>query len=370
MLLGLEVTLFYIVLLSAVFWLIRLVSVKFALVFLIVANVATLIVADYVIAAVLVGQICLVVLLFYLRKFVPEKFAGAYPWLAFISLVPANLVPYFISGSDMLAFAKSASAVAALPMVGASFIIVKSFVVLKESIKEGRIDAIPALAALTFIPSYPAGPIHGIGPWKPSNLASHIGSANVFLAIAQLGWGIASLYVISPQLRGFASGLHAGGLGDIISIYVRFAALYFDFSGYSLMAIALAGLFGVTLPQNFNRPYLATSIREFWRRWHMTLNWFVGTYLFKPFVRVTGSPRRGIFLAFVCVGIWHEFSVGYLLWGIGHGFALSLAMDPPAFWTKFTASLPRPVATFINWALTMSWVALLSHTATVWLGVR
>ena len=117
--------------------------------------------------------------------------------------------------------------------------------------------------------------------------------------------------------------------GAVADMYLSFAALYFDFSGYSLLAIACAAMFGVRLPENFNRPYLATNIQAFWQRWHMSLNAFIGTYLFKPMVRATGSPRLGIFLAFVAAGLWHKASLGYLAWGIGHGVALSLFMKPP-----------------------------------------
>ncbi|MCB1516175.1 MAG: hypothetical protein KDJ19_00955 [Hyphomicrobiaceae bacterium] len=369
MLLGLEFTLFYFVLVSAIFWLIRPLSASVAIIFLLIVNFVSLTIADYIITLIVLLQFGFIALLFAFRNRVPARISGIYPWFAFLSLVPANIIPHIVPHSKMLSFSSNVGIAGALPLLGVSFVIVKSFIILKESIKLGHIPVLPSLAALTFVPSFPAGPIHGMGPWKSENLARSIGIRDVAMAVAMAGWGTAALYVLAPQLRALANNLPAGALGEIGSIYVRFAALYFDFSGYSLLAIALAALFGVTLPQNFNRPYLATSIREFWRRWHMTLNWFVGTYLFKPFVRVSGSARKGIFLAFICVGIWHEFSIGYLLWGIGHGFALSLAMQPPRFWTSLMARLPHPLATFINWALTMSWVALLSHTATVWLGV-
>lgn len=98
--------------------------------------------------------------------------------------------------------------------------------------------------------------------------------------------------------------------------------IYFDFSAYSDMAIGLGMLFGFNFPENFNRPYSAVSITDFWRRWHMTLtNWF-RDYLYIPL----GGNRRGIAqtsanLAIVCVlcGLWHGANWTFLLWGLYHG---------------------------------------------------
>lgn len=103
--------------------------------------------------------------------------------------------------------------------------------------------------------------------------------------------------------------------------------IYFDFSGYSDMALGLGMMFGFHFHENFDYPYISASIREFWRRWHMSLSGWFKEYLYIPL----GGKRRGKFrtvvnkmIVFVCTGIWHGASFNFLFWGIYHGFFLML----------------------------------------------
>ena len=103
--------------------------------------------------------------------------------------------------------------------------------------------------------------------------------------------------------------------------------IYFDFSGYSDMALGLGLMFGFHFHENFDYPYISASIREFWRRWHMSLSGWFKEYLYIPL----GGNRRGKFrtvvnkmIVFVCTGIWHGASFNFLFWGIYHGFFLML----------------------------------------------
>ncbi len=101
--------------------------------------------------------------------------------------------------------------------------------------------------------------------------------------------------------------------------------LYFDFSGYSDMACGLAGMFGFTLPENFDSPYKAISIGDFWKRWHMTLTRFFTRYLYIPL----GGNRKGklrtfinIFIVFLISGLWHGAAWTFVIWGAMHGIAM------------------------------------------------
>ena len=103
--------------------------------------------------------------------------------------------------------------------------------------------------------------------------------------------------------------------------------IYFDFSVYSDMALGLGMMFGFHFHENFDYPYISASIREFWRRWHMSLSGWFKEYLYIPL----GGNRRGKFrtvvnkmIVFVCTGIWHGASFNFLFWGIYHGFFLML----------------------------------------------
>ena len=128
--------------------------------------------------------------------------------------------------------------------------------------------------------------------------------------------------------------------------------LYFDFSGYSDMAIGLALMFGLQLPQNFDSPYKAVSIQDFWRRWHMTLSRWLRDYLYIPLGGSRHGPVR-TYLALLATmmlgGLWHGAGWTFVIWGTAHGVALALNRA----WSRAGLAMP-PVA---GWALTFLFVA-------------
>lgn len=96
--------------------------------------------------------------------------------------------------------------------------------------------------------------------------------------------------------------------------------IYFDFSGYSDMAIGLGRMFGFTFLENFNLPYIATSIQDFWRRWHISLSSWFRDYVYIPL----GGNRRGnvycnLMIVFFLTGLWHGASLNFVVWGLWHG---------------------------------------------------
>jgi alginate O-acetyltransferase complex protein AlgI len=103
--------------------------------------------------------------------------------------------------------------------------------------------------------------------------------------------------------------------------------IYFDFSGYTDMAIGMARMMGFRFPRNFNRPYAARSITEFWQRWHMTLSRFFRDYVYIPLGgNRDGAARtyRNLMIVFVLCALWHGAAYTFLIWGIGHGLLLAL----------------------------------------------
>lgn len=138
--------------------------------------------------------------------------------------------------------------------------------------------------------------------------------------------------------------------------------LYFDFSGYSDMAIGLGLIFNIKLPINFNSPYKATSISDFWRRWHITLSNFLRDYLYIPL----GGSRRGelrrytnLIVTMLLGGLWHGAGWTFVLWGGLHGAYLSINH----WWRKLKTPLPNLVAwatTFL--AVIYSWVLFRATT--------
>ncbi|TWB07507.1 MBOAT family O-acyltransferase [Bradyrhizobium stylosanthis] len=147
--------------------------------------------------------------------------------------------------------------------------------------------------------------------------------------------------------------------------------LYFDFSGYSDMAIGISLMFGIFLPVNFNSPYKATSIVEFWRRWHMTLSQFLRDYLYIPL----GGNRRGRVLRYVNLmltmllgGLWHGAAWTFVVWGALHGAYLCVNHAFNALMPNVPPLLARPgrvigaVLTFL--AVVIAWVFFRAESVT------
>jgi hypothetical protein len=127
--------------------------------------------------------------------------------------------------------------------------------------------------------------------------------------------------------------------------------IYFDFSGYSDMAIGLGLMFAIRLPANFNSPYRALNITDFWRRWHMTLSRFLRDYLYIPLGGSRhGEPRRLLNLAIVMLlgGLWHGAGWTFVIWGALHGFYLVLNHS----WQRLVPARDGTAYRLAAWALT------------------
>jgi alginate O-acetyltransferase complex protein AlgI len=136
--------------------------------------------------------------------------------------------------------------------------------------------------------------------------------------------------------------------------------IYYDFSGYSDMAIGLGRMFGFAFPENFNYPYIAGSVREFWRRWHMTLSRFFRDYLYIPL----GGNRHGaartafnLVTVFALCGLWHGASWNFVLWGLFHGFFLATERVLEPFtermpsWSRALGHLYTIIVVLVSWVL-------------------
>lgn len=129
--------------------------------------------------------------------------------------------------------------------------------------------------------------------------------------------------------------------------------LYFDFSGYSDMAVGIGWMFNISLPINFNSPYKATGIIDFWKRWHITLTNFVTTYLYTPILRSLGritfaNSLVAVFLAMLISGFWHGAGWTFIIWGGLHGLGLVVNH----VWKK--KKLPMP--SVLGWLITFNFV--------------
>ena len=210
---------------------------------------------------------------------------------------------------------------------------------------------------VSFFPQLVAGPIVLPDEMmeqfdRPESLKLQAQNFSAGLFVFALGLGKKILladYFASFADAGFASG--ALSLLDAWKTALSYTfQIYFDFSGYCDMAIGLALLFNIRLPENFRSPYLSTDIGDFWRRWHITLGRFLMTYIYFPLGGSKVSTFRtccNLMITFLVSGLWHGASWLFVLWGAVHGAALVIQR----VWSKVLhckmPSLPAKLLTFL-----------------------
>jgi alginate O-acetyltransferase complex protein AlgI len=142
--------------------------------------------------------------------------------------------------------------------------------------------------------------------------------------------------------------------GEAWSAVLAFSfQLFLDFSAYTEMAIGTALIFGVVLPENFRRPYLATDLRDFWRRWHISLSTFLRDYLYIPLGGSRHGPGRYVLATLATMGLcglWHGAGWTFVAWGLWHGIGLIVCRA----WQQFG----RPMPAAAGWATTMLFVLI------------
>ncbi|HEY5730184.1 MAG TPA: MBOAT family O-acyltransferase [Anaerolineales bacterium] len=233
-----------------------------------------------------------------------------------------------------------------------------------------------------FFPSFTAGPIERLERFVRNTAEPIRLDSNGWVeAGTRLFRGLFKKFVIADGLAWFAlSDFLVPGVQSVgwtwILLYAYSLRIYFDFSGYTDIAIGLAMLMGIRLPENFNAPYLKPNITQFWNSWHITLTQWFRSYFFNPLVRMMRSTEKPlqqwlmIFFAqastMMLIGLWHGMTPGFLLWGLWHGLGLFIHNR----WSEWTRSrLPAWVKTGKGEAvLRYSGVFLTFHYVTVgWL---
>jgi alginate O-acetyltransferase complex protein AlgI len=222
---------------------------------------------------------------------------------------------------------------AALP-VGISFYTFQS---MSYTIDVYRREVTPARSFVdfaTFVALFPqliAGPIVRYSVVADQLVQRRHEPNRIASGLAIFSLGLAKKLLVADTLALEADPIFARGSPGILdawgSMLLYAGQIYFDFSGYSDMAIGLGRLFGFELPVNFAAPYRARSFSDFWRRWHITLSTWLRDYLYVPL----GGNRRGrgrtylnLLLTMMLGGLWHGASWNFLLWGTGHGLLLAI----------------------------------------------
>jgi alginate O-acetyltransferase complex protein AlgI len=197
---------------------------------------------------------------------------------------------------------------------------------------------------VTLFPQLVAGPIVRYSDVE-AQIKNHSVKLDDFVeGIKRFILGLAKKVLIANPLAFVVDDIYSLSANDLspviawVGILAYALQLYFDFSGYSCMAIGLGKMFGFTFPENFNYPYISTSIKEFWRRWHMTLSTWFRDYLYIP---LGGNSKSGwrtylnLFIVFLLCGFWHGASWNFIIFGAFHGAFMALER------TKFGKTLKK-----------------------------
>jgi alginate O-acetyltransferase complex protein AlgI len=224
--------------------------------------------------------------------------------------------------------------------VGLSYLIFRLIHVIVDSDRLGAIPVGTLNAYALFPPALLAGPIHRANQFLPQLAQPRWPASRDRLidCLWRISIGIIKKLVLANALSLIALNVNiatnpAASRGLLLVSLIAFAfMLYFDFAGYSDIAIGVAGLFGITLPENFANPYAQTSIARFWQTWHMSLSFWLRDYVFFPLSRTLLSrfgrrwttPIMAIahLTTMITAGLWHGFTSGFLTWGIWHGLGL------------------------------------------------
>ena len=270
-------------------------------------------------------------------------------------------------------------------IVGMSYLAFRAISTLQEAHEIENFSYLQYFNYLLFFPTLLAGPIERYERFR-ADLAHPVDvDTDVALQAAQrITLGFMKKFVLADNLAPF--GVFAFGadpssmstpmlwLGVVLQLWL----IYLDFSGYCDIVLGLARLMGFQIQENFDRPYLARNIQDFWNRWHMSLTFFVRDYVFTPICRVIfwHVPRKrqfpyvtmAYFFTMLVIALWHKISWGFLLFGLMHGVALTYIQIKRKYLDR-APMLQGGVGAFLNrppvpLAIALTWVFFSLSTVT------
>ena len=225
---------------------------------------------------------------------------------------------------------------------------------------------------VTFFPKLSMGPIvlhHQLMPEFHKKENKVLNQTRLSLGIWWFAVGLAKKVLMADTLAkgvdfAYANVEVMSSLDVVVAAILYTLQIYFDFSGYCDMACGIGEMFQISLPRNFDSPYKATSITEFWNRWHMTLSGFLQKYIYFPL----GGSRKGmvrsivnILIVFLVSGIWHGAAWTFIAWGLLHGVARVLHKIFQKSWDRF----PKVIRWFVTFVfLNVTWIFFRAESLT------
>ena len=281
------------------------------------------------------------ILIAQLRRFPPVLLIMAALALIFLFIVVKvpSLLNHFLDALSSIR-GKQAGGSLSLSWLGFSYVVFRLLHTIFDR-RTGRLPAVPLgdyVNYVIFFPAFAAGPI--------DRLERFIGDMNRPATLDRESWIEVGRRLLVGAFKKFviADALAWIALNDKFAQQVSSSAwmwfllycysfrIYFDFSGYTDIAIGLGRLLGVRLPENFASPYLKPNLTQFWNSWHMTLTQWFRSYFFNPLTRALRSNEPSLPLALmisvaqistmILIGLWHGMTIGFVLWGLWHGIGL------------------------------------------------
>ncbi|MCP4559947.1 MAG: MBOAT family protein [Bosea sp.] len=281
-------------------------------------------------------------------------------------------------------------------IVGMSYLAFRAISVMQEAEDLENFNYIDFINYLIFFPTLLAGPIERYEPFQNDLRSPQRVDPDIALdAAVRITRGYVKKFVFADNLAPlgiFSFGSEVQSIHPALlwlGVLAQLVLIYLDFSGYCDIMIGIARLLGFRIQENFNRPYLARNIQDFWNSWHMSLTFFVRDYVFTPICRVIfwHIPKKrqfpyitaAYFVTMLVIALWHKLSIGFLLFGIMHGLALTYIqlkrkyLDRAAFARRPLGALmlkpPVPVAIMLTWTFfalsTVVWFFPVETTLTI-----
>jgi D-alanyl-lipoteichoic acid acyltransferase DltB (MBOAT superfamily) len=277
-------------------------------------------------------------------------FLGWADWRGLVAIIVASMVTWFFLRGPRPSWFRSGSVIvlvvsgfvatkcyvqnddhATMPLLGVAFAALRLIHVTAE-VTQGRVtcaDYWGFMRYLLFLPAVIAGPVHRLDVqqrdenrrrWDPQLVSA--GAERVLYGFVKIvvlaGW-----LETAVQARVTVDTWHPAAEAWFFCFWYGWD-LYFQFSGYSDVAIGLALAAGYRLPENFSFPFLATNIQEFWRRWHASLSTWCRAYVAEPVLAATRTRWIAIICSMLVLGLWHEISLRYCAWGLFHGIGIAV----------------------------------------------
>lgn len=248
-------------------------------------------------------------------------------------------------------------------------------------------DSASKIRYLLFFPTQIAGPINRFPDFARDSRRRRWDRDLVAVGLERVLYGsikivVLANYLVAGKMATYLEMIPADGwLASYLGCVQYGLNLYLQFAGYSDIAIGLALLVGFRIPENFHRPFVAINIHDFWDRWHITLSHWCRDYVFQPVAAFTRSPHLGVIAGMLVLGIWHELSWRYVLWGVYHGLGLVVWRQFQTWKTNIPRDYSptlRSILMFASWFLTMNFVILsfaltraesLPETWSIWMSI-